>query len=174
MFFEKHEQAASRFTLVGRVRRVYPEDMREILSFGHEAWGKDKSLDEFLEAAQANSDTRRGEWYLFENPEGVSCSGLNTLRFQRGLVGFASLATKQEERGKGYALLLMRAAMELLSCEAPNGRFLLYSEIAPTAYERLGFRVLPEELQYFKPAVAMATGDTELTPEERQFLRRYF
>ena len=53
-------------------------------------------------------------------------------------------------------------------------RFLLFSEVAPSVYERHGFRVLPAEHQRFLPSVAMATGDSPLSDEEAEPLKAYF
>jgi ribosomal protein S18 acetylase RimI-like enzyme len=89
-------------------------------------------------------------------------------------VGLYSIATRPEARGKGYGSVLVRAVMELLRLEEPETRFLLFSEVAPDMYERLGFRVLPDEFQHFRPSVAMATGDTELSEFEVACLREYF
>jgi len=50
----------------------------------------------------------------------------------------------------------------------------LFSEIKPAIYERLGFCVLPPEHQHFLPTPAMATGDTPLSAIEGEFLKAYF
>ena len=70
--------------------------------------------------------------------------------------------------------LLLRAVMELHRFAQPDLRFLLFSEIKPAIYERLGFCVLPPEHQHFLPTPAMATGDTPLSATEGEFLKAYF
>jgi hypothetical protein len=64
--------------------------------------------------------------------------------------------------------------MELQRFSHGDLRFLLFSEVPPSVYERHGFRVLPTEHQRFLPAVAMATGDTPLSVEEAESLKTYF
>jgi predicted acetyltransferase len=99
---------------------------------------------------------------------------LNVLRFRESLIGLASVATSPEQRGKGYASLLLRAVMELHRFAQPDIRFVLFSEIKPAIYERLGFHVLPAEYQRFPKSVAMATGDAPLSATEAEFLKAYF
>jgi hypothetical protein len=70
--------------------------------------------------------------------------------------------------------LLLRAVMELHRFAQPDLRFVLFSEIKPAIYERLGFHVLPPEHQHFLPTPAMATGDTPLSAIEGEFLKAYF
>ena len=109
-----------------------------------------------------------------ETLEGVPVAGLNTLRFRRGLMGLASVATDPAHRGKGHSALLVRAALELSRFLYGDTRFLLFSEVPPSVYERHGFRVLPTEHQRFLPSVAMATGEWPLSAEEAEPLRTYF
>jgi hypothetical protein len=64
--------------------------------------------------------------------------------------------------------------MEILRSEDSSVRFMLYSEVSPTMYERLGFSRLPEQLQFHRPSVAMVTGNEPVTEREIGFLREYF
>jgi GNAT superfamily N-acetyltransferase len=84
------------------------------------------------------------------------------------------VATSPEQRGKGYASLLLRAVMELHRFAQLDTRFLLFSEVKPSIYERHGFHVLPSEHQRFQKSLAMATGDTPLSGTEAEFLKAYF
>jgi len=120
-------------------------------------------------------ETHRGTRYLLETQDGTSVCNLNVIRFSRGLLGIASVATAPDHRQKGYAQLLIKAVLELKRFEeAEDVRFILFSEVNPSLYEGCGFRVLEAELQAFKPALAMATGSAPLTPHEATFLKRYF
>ena len=64
--------------------------------------------------------------------------------------------------------------MELLRCEDATLRFMLYSEVNPTMYERLGFCRVADEAQFHLPSVAMITGKEAVTEREVGFLREYF
>ncbi len=163
-----------RFTPVGRLRLVQPEDMRTVLAFGYDAWKHDKTFDQYCAAKDSDPHHQRGTRYLLEDVAGQSVAALNVLRFRESLIGFASVATSPEQRGKGYASLLLRAVMELHRFAQLDVRFLLFSEIKPTLYERHGFRVLPPEHQHFLPTPAMANDDTPLSAVEAEFLKVYF
>jgi GNAT superfamily N-acetyltransferase len=116
----------------------------------------------------------RGTRYLLEDLSGQPVSALNVLRFRESLIGLASVATLPDQRGKGYASLLLRAVMELHRFAQLDTRFLLFSEVRPAIYERHGFRVLPPEHQRFPQAQSMATGDSPLSGVEAEYLKAYF
>lgn len=174
MFEGALEDGRQRFTPVGRVRLVQPEDLRTVLAFGFDAWNCGNSVDDFCASYERDRNHVRGTRYLLEDTDGRPVSGLNVLRFRECLIGLASVATSPEQRGKGYASLLLRAVMELHRFAQPDVRFLLFSEVKPAIYERHGFRVLPAEHQRFPKSVAMATGDSPLSSVEAEFLKAYF
>jgi len=166
MFEGAIEDGRPRFTPVGRLRLVQPEDLRIVLAFGYDAWKHGKTFDQYC----ADKDPR----YLLEDVSGRPVSALNVLRFRESLIGLASVATVPDRRGQGHASLLLRAVMELQRFAQPDTRFLLFSEVKPAIYERHGFRVLPAEHQRFPKSLAMATGDTPLSATEAEFLKAYF
>jgi len=174
MFEGTIEDGRPRFTPVGRLRLVQPEDLRAVLAFGYDAWNNGNSVDDFCASYERDRNHLRGTRYLLEDPSGQPVSALNVLRFRENLIGLASVATAPEQRGKGYASLLVRAVMELHRFAQLDARFLLFSEVKPSIYERHGFRVLPAEHQRFPKSVAMATGDTPLSATEAEFLKAYF
>jgi GNAT superfamily N-acetyltransferase len=174
MFHEEVAPGLKRFTEVGRVRIMMPEDSERYLEFGHDAWGEGATVEEFVASYAHDKDYLRGTRYLLESPRGEPIGNLNTIRFARGLVGIASVSVNPSQRGRGYGSILTRAVMELLRCEEPSMRFMLYSEVKPSMYERLGFARLPNEMQFHLPALAMVTGDAPITEHELSFLREYF
>ena len=174
MFEGMIEDGRQRFTPVGRLRLVQAEDLHAVLAFGYDAWKQDKTFDEYCAAKDRDPNHLRGTRYLLEDAAGQPVAALNVLRFRESLIGFASVATSPEQRGKGYASRLLRAVMELHRFAQPDMRFLLFSEVKPTIYERHGFRVLPAEHQHFPKSLAMATGDKPLSATEVEFLRTYF
>ncbi|MFZ9991449.1 MAG: GNAT family N-acetyltransferase, partial [Opitutales bacterium] len=161
-------------TRVGRLRLVQPEDLRTVLACGYAGWKQGKTFDQYCADKDSDPNHVRGTRYLLEDGSGQAVSALNVLRFRESLLGLASVATSPEQRGKGYASLLLRAVMELHRFAQPDTRFLLFSEVKPTIYERHGFRVLPAEHQRFPQSVAMATGDAPLSATEAEFLKAYF
>jgi GNAT superfamily N-acetyltransferase len=179
MFEDELAGGEKRFTPIARMRVVEREDEAEVLMFGHDAWGGGRPPEEFVADYQTNNSNHlRGTRYLLEDLNGVPLSNLNTLRFARGVIGIASVATAPLHRGKGYATQLLKAVMELyrFQGEGETGeiRFLLFSEVPPGMYERCGFQVLPKAHQHWEPSVAMATGRLPVTPGEAEILKTYF
>ena len=174
MFYEEVAPGQKRFTEVGRIRTMMPEDEEHCLAFGYDAWGAGLSVAEFVTSYETNKNHLRGTRYLMELPGGEPVANLNTIRFARGLVGLASLSVNSAYRGQGYGSTVVRAVMELLRSEDPSIRFMLFSEVKPTMYERLGFRRLPDAAQPHLPSVAMITGDAPVTDREESFFREYF
>jgi GNAT superfamily N-acetyltransferase len=185
MFEELLPDGTPRFAPEARVRVVYPEDEPEVLAFGFDAWARrdgaaPQSLEDFVASYEGSRHHLRGTRYLLELLDGTIVADLNTLRFARGVVGIASVATSPAHRGCGYATLLLRAVLEIVraQCEGvgadPPPRFLLFSEVPARVYEGCGFRVLPDEHQRFLPSVAMATGEGPLSPAEAEAVTRYF
>ncbi len=174
MFYEEVVPGRKRFTEVGRVRTMMPEDRALYLAFGHDAWGGGSSVEEFVASYAHNKNHLRGTRYLLESGSSEPIGNLNTIRFARGLVGMASLLVNPNQRGRGYGSILTRAVMEILRCEDPGIRFMLYSEVNLSMHEKIGFSRLPNDVQSHLPAVAMATDDAPITEHELPFLRECF
>jgi len=174
MFHERLSSGEERFFPVGRFRRVAPHEESEILSFGFDIWGEGRTLEEYVARSISKGRDQRIERFVFEAINGRLLSKIHLLRFTTGLIGLASLATRPDERGKGYGSIIIRATMEMARIENPDTRFLLFSEVKPEIYKRLGFQVLDEAVQRYQPSLAMATGPLPLLPEESVFLEHYF
>ncbi|MFM8904056.1 MAG: DUF1653 domain-containing protein, partial [Verrucomicrobiota bacterium] len=101
MFEGALEDGRQRFTPVGRVRLVQPEDLRTVLAFGFDAWNCGNSVDDFCASYERDRNHVRGTRYLLEDADGRPVSGLNVLRFRESLLGLASVATAPEQRGQG-------------------------------------------------------------------------
>lgn len=174
MFYEEVAPGQRRFTEFGRVRVVTPEDEAMVLAFGHDAWGEGRSIKDFVDEYATDKNHLRGTRYLFEPPNGAPVANVNTLRFSPSLVGIASLSVNPNHRRQGYASALVRAVMELFRMENPKVRFILFSEVDPQMYERVGFKRLPNQHQHHLPSIAMASGDSPLSEHEAKCLLDYF
>jgi predicted GNAT family N-acyltransferase len=174
MFHEEVSPGQKRFTEIGRVRVMMPEDEQCYLAFGHDAWGAGSSVEEFVASYAQDKNHLRGTRYILESSGAEPLANLNTLRFTRGIVGIASVSVNPTQRGEGYGSILTRAVMELMRCEDQETRFMLYCEVKPSMYERLGFRRISDEYQFHLPSIAMITGDEPVTEREIGCLREYF
>ena len=174
MFHEETSPGLRRFTPVGAIRAASPEDDSVILSFGYDAWGDGKSLEDFITEYQTDKNHIRGTRYLFQLYSGEVVANLNTIRFARSLVGIASLSVHPDYRRRGYGALLLRGVMEVFRQEDPAARFLLFSEVDPKMYQKIGFNRVPDVGQGYLPSVAMISGDGPITERELSFFREYF
>lgn len=174
MFHETLPGGDARFKPHLRLRKADPEDIETLLTFGFDAWHEGRDLNTFLNSYATSFNHIYGQRYLLENLEGEIICDVNTLRFSRNVTGLASLATNPKYRKKGFASLLLTAVMSLLRHEAPNTKFLLFSEIDPKFYEKLGFKSLPANKQHHLPSLAMGHSEDALTDIEMDFARNYF
>lgn len=174
MFHEEVSPGTRRFSEVGVLRIAAPQDLTEILSFGFDAWGNNQTLQEFCASYEQDANHQRGQRYLLELPSGTIVGNVNTIRFSKDVVGLASFSVAPDKRRNGYGTILMRAVMEVLRIENPNVRFLAYSEVKPTFFERLGFQRLPASQQLYASAVAVSTGLQPLSEQELLFFKKYF
>ena len=172
--FASRDAAGPRFEELGTVEVAAPEDMAEVLMLGYDAWGEDQDEKSFVQSYERSQHHLRGRRYILRLASGTIVSGLNTLTFSRKLGGIASVATAPQQRGKGYASLLLKATFAILEDQQQLTRLLLFSEIDPQYYARLGFNILPTALQNFKPSLAMLRGDTSLAEDEHSFIEQYF
>lgn len=174
MFESLVKTGAQRFEPKFAFRKAAPSDISELLSFGYDAWGEGESMSSFIDSYEKDKNHLKGQRYLLETLSGEILANLNTLILSKNVIGIASVATKPAVRRKGHAALLLNAVMELLKIENPNYTFLLFSEVSPSYYERLGFKPLPTSHQKFLPSLAMYHGKRELSAEELALMDKYF
>lgn len=155
------------------IRKANPEDFEILLSFGYDAWGESQPLASFISSYQSSLNHLRGQRYLVQTLSGDILANLNTILFSKDLIGIASVATKPSARRMGLASLLLRAVISLLRLENPNYNFLLYSEISPDFYKRLGFTFIdPANQKFLHPA--MGLNSRPFRPAELEVLNEYF
>jgi predicted GNAT family N-acyltransferase len=181
MFHGMTDDGRRRFEPIARMRIVQPEENAIVLRFGHDTWGEGEPVEEFVRRYDDNPNHLRGTRYLLESIDSNDSSGgemlcnLNTLRFRRGLMGIASVATAPQHRKRGWASMLMRAVMELMrSQDDVPVHFLLFSEVEPGFYRTFGFSELPESQQHHLPSIAMSTGANPLEAADERFVQQYF
>lgn len=114
----------------------------------HEFWGKGQPLEDYLRWRHASAKHRRASWYVgCLGEEVVTSLGCWPLVFSRGgrrVRGFqiGSVHTRPEFRGQGLAPVLIRT-VEQLRVDHGEELALLYSDIPPAYYARLGYIVCP-------------------------------
>ena len=148
--------------------------METILAFGFDAWNDGRDLATFLTSYKTYLPHLSGQRYVLETMDSKMVCGVNTLRLGQNVIGLASLATAPQQRKNGYASLILKAVMALLRHENYGTKFLLFSEINPKFYEKMGFEALPEEKQKFLPSLAMGQSHDRFSDHEMNYMANYF
>ncbi|RYZ59274.1 MAG: N-acetyltransferase [Proteobacteria bacterium] len=156
--------------------RARPEEKREAFADVHAIWphAADPAvhLVKRLHAVQQS----RAEWFVGRSQNGVevSCGVYPFTLFgkdnvERQVRGFGAVYTHPRGRGHGYAGELIRFVRKHYQ-EAGVEDFILYSDIDPSFYERLGFHRLPSSAFEFSPKDLAA--DSPWTLEKTEALVR--
>jgi len=112
----------------------------------HEFWGGDSQIDEFVKQRLASRHHQRATWYVGCVDGTVACS-LGAFPFELGLADSIERAifigcvhTRPEDRGQGFVPQLFEF-VENAEQQAGVKWSLLFSDIAPSYYERLGYQI---------------------------------
>jgi GNAT superfamily N-acetyltransferase len=124
------------------------DEQHQVYRNVHEFWGGGLPLDEFL-ARRARSvvHSRAQCWVLTVDGRVVSSMAWHPLSFGwRGQImpgmGVGSVFTVSDQRGQGRADALLREVARAARA-AGNRLALLFSDIKPAYYQKLGYRLLP-------------------------------
>ena len=130
--------------------KAHPNDLDRIYAMGYDVWGGDKTYQEYLEECRSSVKYKKGTWYiLIVDGEVVSSCILYNLTVNT--LGIGSLATVSEKRGLGYASTILN---EILNCKK-DYLYFLWSDIATTLYESVGFTVFEAIYQTHKGSSLM-------------------
>lgn len=140
------------------------EDLPTIYGAVHDVWPHDPDLDEHIRQRLASAKHQFARWYMLtEGGELKSSLGMFPTQFWvKGDVkegfGIGSVHTPPAQRGNGYCSQMMKLVLDELAKEG-RGIGVLYSDIAPEFYRRLGFHICPGA--EFSEVVSEFTGVAE-------------
>jgi predicted N-acetyltransferase YhbS len=114
----------------------------------HVVWPHDPDPAVHLEKRLASVQHQRASWFVIEDAGTVVCS-LGAYPFQlfgpdgdRPARVFGAVFTPEAHRGQGHAARLLRWVCDYYA-EQGTLDFMLYSDIDPAFYQKLGFQTLP-------------------------------
>jgi predicted acetyltransferase len=146
-------------------RQAKSREIDSILDEGYKVWSKGRTRERYLE--DNREEDAYGARYIIEE-SGVIVSSLILLRLKqvcnRETCGIGSVLTPSIHMHRGYATSLITSCLEHITDR--EGYIFLYSEIAPSFYEKFGFIVLPPALQKSKAPCMVLCGEkawSELT-----------
>lgn len=126
-------------------RQARPEEILSLFEEGYKEWPKNRTFQQYC--MDNGKEDSYGTRYVLEVGGNIVSSliVLDVKSFNgRNTYGFGSVLTPGEYAGNGYATQLLKKCIELISDTSP---LFLYSDITPSFYERLNFRILPDYLQ---------------------------
>lgn len=132
------------------VRSATPADLDIIFLMGYDAWGGQQPVDAYLAGCRASGKYRKGRWLVAIDGQDIAVSSLLLWDFPMPgatVRGIGSVATSPRHRRQGHASHLIAAVMADQESSEQADAFLLYADIAPAMYVRLGFTALPPDLQ---------------------------
>jgi GNAT superfamily N-acetyltransferase len=145
------------------VREATPAEIVTVLGHTRELWGGGKDLDTYVARTRALLDSPWGRArYRFVvglDESGVIVTACKRYHLDLRLdgspaptVGFGAVFTPEAHRGQGHAASLLKAVMAE-ECSRGTRLALLFTDIGPAYYERLGFQAIRCEVGE-APAVA--------------------
>ena len=140
------------------LRLASESELPAIFAKVHEFWGRGLELQEYVTQRLASPQHRRARWYVALRGETiVSSLGCYPIEFYRGGrpsqgIAIGSVHTRPEYRGQGAAAELLRYVEQI---ESQRGAALsvLYSDIAPRYYARLGYEICPAYYGWSLPSL---------------------
>lgn len=141
-------------------RQAKQEEYHQLFEEAYKVWPRGRTFQQYCE--DNRKEDAYGTRYVLEVEGEIVCS-LIFLQFPsegaRRRFGIGSVVTPQRHRNNGYATKLLEHCLRQVSRETDI--VLLYSDVHPSFYERLHFRVLPINLQKKAGSVCMVLcGDT--------------
>jgi len=112
----------------------------------HEFWGGDTRIDEFVQQRLTSARHNRAAWYV-ATVDGEVVSSLGAFPFQLAVQGttqrtcfIGAVHSRPQDRGKGYARRLIEY-VEQEEKQQGGSWSVLFSDIDPAYYQRLGYQV---------------------------------
>lgn len=143
-------------------RKMREEEREQVFRIGFEEWGKQLTYEQYI-VENLREEADGGIRYVLVHNGDVLAS---LIVFPVGespcekyeINGIGSVIVPKIHRGKRYGSIIMKHCLRLLTKENPNSITLLYSDIDPNFYSKLGFHILPKPFQYYQSSVCMAYG----------------
>ena len=139
------------------IRRPEPFEMDLIYLAGFDVWADSMSREAYLNDCRSSQKYQQGNWWVLEHAREIVSSLIvyrDVFGLENGFVGIGSITTPPNKRRHGFALELLRQVLEVESPSATNG-FFLFSEVKPEFYGKLGFKILPKNLQKYPDSICM-------------------
>lgn len=158
---EKHKEV---------VRPMKIEEQRIVYKTLYQEWGKGSSKNQFY--SYCSKQEERGTRYVLINSKNKIVSSMlliplsnSSMSTSSKLYGISSVCTHCDYRNFGYAQTLLTTVISNLQHTQHSSSFLLYADISPSYYLRLGFKEMPQHLQRYSSTIFMVKSDSKTYQE---------
>lgn len=141
------------------LREADETDLPAIFAKVHEFWGRGQTLDAYVAQRMASPQHRRARWYIASRGDTmVSSLGAYPIAFHRqghvvSGMAIGSVHTRPDYRGQGGAPALLQY-VERVEHDRGVEMSVLYSDIDPTYYAKLGYQLCPSYTGWSSPSGA--------------------
>jgi N-acetylglutamate synthase-like GNAT family acetyltransferase len=129
------------------IREATKQEREFLFRKAYQVWHKSRTLEEYIK--DNSKEDAFGTRFVIDQ-DGQLVSSLIVLKLEpimgKKVYGIGSVLTPKPHTGKGYATILLENRISKIEKDEDAFIF-LYSDIDPDFYRRLGFRLLPQELQ---------------------------
>ncbi|MCG2730847.1 MAG: GNAT family N-acetyltransferase [Acetobacterium sp.] len=129
------------------IREANPEERELLFRDGYQEWSKNRTLEEYVR--DNSKEDHFGKRFVIDL-EGKIVSSLIVLNLEaimgKPIYGIGSVLTPKPHTGKGYATMLLKNCIKQIEKDE-DALIFLFSDINPDFYKKLGFSLLPKELQ---------------------------
>jgi len=142
-------------------RQADQEEISLLFKQGYQEWSKNRTFEQYC-IDNSKEDALGTRYVMEKNGEIVSSTIVIRLEKinEREVYGIGSVLTPQNHRGNSYAAELLRNCLNLVYED--NNIIFLYSDINPSFYEKMNFRILPTPLQKYEKSICMVLCKDEV------------
>lgn len=158
-------------------RTATEKEKRQIYRTEYDYWGLNTDFNDYAkdnEQEEKNGGLRfvlADDHKIYGSLIATTFSNLPKLNIP--LYGIGSVIVPPEERGKGYGVKMLKECIAFHHREHPENVAMLYSDIDPHFYERLGFKQLPIKYQLNEKSICMIHCDQHTYEQISPYVTRY-
>lgn len=145
-----------------RLRKLELHEREAIFQTGYKEWPRGRTYKQYVHD-NSKEDAYGTRYALVNETDEIigSVMILNIKINQAPIFGLGSVVIESPHRNKGYGLTMLTETLKVIDAQGGDSIVMLYSEIDPNYYAKLGFKELPEKFQRYDYASAMVRCNKE-------------
>ena len=145
-------------------RQAKPKERQSLFEEGYKEWSKNRTFEQYC-IDNGKEDAYGKRFVIEDHGEIVSSTIMLDLKKINGnkVYGIGSVLTPKIHTGKGYATQLLKNCIKRIHDD--HAYIFLYSDINPSFYQRLDFKILPSKFQKYSKSICMVYCQDRLLDE---------